>query len=221
MLRNTLRNTPATAAIAAICTLVFLAAALQARSLTDVVWDSAVGADTILYGPEIAGPGYLRTLTSGFLHLDITHLFVNMFMLVFVGAEVERFVGTGPFVLAYLAGVLWASTSVLAFSFSTPTAGASGALYTLMAVLIAIAYRRRTDLRASLILVGVNVAYTLLSPGTVSLWGHLGGLAAGAGMAWPLTSRSMRTRWATGAVALVLACVAIWVLTMPSTVPVH
>ena len=185
-----------------------------------MVWDSPVGTHTILYGPEVYGAGYLRALTAGFMHLDITHLFLNMFMLVLVGAEVERFLGSGPFVVAWVAGVLWASASVLAFSFTTPTAGASGALYMLMALLIAIAFRRSTDLRAPLALVAVNVAYTLLSPG-VSLWGHLGGLAAGAVMAWPLTSENVRTRWITAGVAAAAACVAIWALTIPSTVPVY
>ena len=179
-LRNLPRTAPATTAIAAICTLVFFVAALQARSLTDVVWDSAVGSSTILYGPEVYGAGYLRALTAGFMHLDITHLFLNMFMLVLVGAEVERFLGSGPFVVAWVAGVLWASASVLAFSFTTPTAGASGALYMLMALLIAIAFRRSTDLRAPLALVAVNVAYTLLSPG-VSLWGAPRRLGGGGG----------------------------------------
>lgn len=219
-LRYLPRTAPATTVIAAICTVVFLVAALQARSLTDVVWDSVVGASTVLYGPEVYGVGYLRALTAGFMHLDITHLFLNMLMLVLVGAEVERFIGTGPFALAWVAGVLWASASVLAMSFTTPTAGASGALYMLMAVLVAIASRRSTDLRAPLALVAVNVAYTLLSP-AVSLWGHLGGLAAGATMAWPLTSRHARTRWITAGVATVAACVVIWVLTIPSTLPVY
>lgn len=219
-LRKLPRTAPATTAITVICTLVFFAAAIQARSLTDVVWDSAVGANTILYGPEVYGAGYLRALTAGFMHLDITHWFLNMFMLVLVGAEVERFVGTGPFVVAWVAGVLWASASVLAFSFTAPTAGASGALYMLMALLIAIACRRRTDLRAPLTLVAVNVAYTLIAPG-VSLWGHLGGLAAGAVMAWPLTASSVRTRWIAASVAAVAACAAIWVLTLPSTLPVY
>ena len=52
-LRNLPRTAPATTAITAICTLVFLVAALQARSVTDVVWDSPVGTHTILYGPEV------------------------------------------------------------------------------------------------------------------------------------------------------------------------
>ena len=47
------------------------------------------------------------------------------------------------------------------------------------------------------------------------------GLAAGAAMAWPLTSENMRTRWITAGVALAAACVAIWALTIPSTLPVY
>lgn len=215
-----LKKAPATCTIAALCILVFLVAAVQARSITDVVWDSPLGSATILWGPFIDGPGYLRVLTNAFLHLDITHLFLNMLMLVLIGAEVERFVGTGPYVVAYVAGALWASAAVLAFDFAVPTAGASGALYTLMAVLVAIAYRRSTDLRAPLVLVGVNLVYTFMAP-TVSLWGHLGGLAAGAAMAWPLTSPNARTRWVAAGVAAVGACVVIWVLTIPSTVPVY
>lgn len=220
MLRNTLKNAPATTAIAALCTLVFLVTAIQARSITDVIWGSPVGESTVLFGPMVFEWGYLRTLTAGFLHLDITHLALNMFMLVLIGAEVERFVGTGPFAVAYVAGVLWSSASVLAFNFTTPTAGASGALYMLMAVLIAVAYRRSTDLKAPLTLVAVNVVYSLISP-SVSLWGHMGGLVVGLVMAWPLTSASMRTRWIAAWAALVLAVPVIWGLTIPSTVPVY
>lgn len=220
MLKNVLRGAPATAVIAALCGLVFLAAAIQSRSLSDVVWDSGVGSATILWGPFVDGAGYLRVLTNAFLHLDAAHLFLNLFMLVFIGAEVERFVGTGPYLAAYAAGALWASAAVLAFNFTVPTAGASGALYTLMAVLVAIALRRSTDLRAPLILVGVNLLYTFIAP-TVSLWGHLGGLAAGAAMGWPLTSPNERTRWVAAVVALVGAGAAIWLLTMPSTAPVY
>ena len=212
-LKNTLKNAPATSVIAALCTLVFVVTAVQSRSVMDVIWDSPVGEQMILFGPLVYDWGYLRTLSAGFLHLDITHLALNMFMLVFIGAEVERFVGSGPFAVAYCAGVLWSSISVLAFNFTTPTAGASGALYMLMAVLIAVAYRRSTDLRAPLTLVAVNVVYSLMSP-SVSLWGHLGGLVAGAVLGWWLTSPNVRTRW-------VAAVPVVWLLTVPSTIPVY
>lgn len=193
----------------------FLVAAFQARSLVDVIWASPIGTSTVLWGPFVAGEpfGLLRAVTSGFMHLDITHLVVNVLMLVVVGAAVERAVGTGPFVLAYAAGVLGGSAAVLIFGFDQPTAGASGALYALMALLVAIAARSHADLRAPLVLVGGNLVFTLITP-NVSLWGHLGGLIAGALMAAPLTSENMRVRWggAATAVAATAAAAAIPVL---------
>lgn len=172
----------------------FIITAVQSRSLTDVVWDSRLGEQMVLWGPLVTGAGYLRPLTAGFLHLDATHLFLNMFLLVFVGASVERFVGSGPFAVAYLAGTLGSSAAVLWQNFTIPTAGASGALYAVMALLVAVASRRSVDLRAPLVLIAVNIAYTFLAS-NVSFWGHAGGLVWGAAMAWPLTSPSTRSRW--------------------------
>ncbi|UIZ92178.1 rhomboid family intramembrane serine protease [Corynebacterium sp. CNCTC7651] len=220
VIRNSLRGAPVTSAITAICIVVFLITALQARSITDVVWDSPLGSAMILWGPLVEGLGYLRPLTAGFLHLDITHLFLNMLMLVFVGAEVERYVGSGPYAVGYLASVLGSSGAVLAFNFATPTAGASGALYALMAMLVAIALRRSVDLRAPLALIAVNVAYTLMAT-NVSFWGHAGGLVFGALMAWPLTSQSMRTRWVGALAGLALGTAAVWAATLPLSAPVY
>lgn len=211
-MNRVLHGAPATATIASLCVGAFLVAALQAHSLIDVIWSSPAGTSTVLWGPFVASEpfGLLRALTSGFMHLDITHLAVNVLMLVVVGAAVERAVGTGPFVLAYVAGVLGGSAAVLVFAFDQPTAGASGALYALMALLVAVAARSHADLRAPLVLVGGNLAFTLITP-NVSLWGHLGGLLAGALMAAPLTSENVRVRWggaaATAAVAAAAAAV--------------
>lgn len=196
--------------------MVFVITALQSRSLTDVIWNSPLGENMILWGPLVDGPGYLRPLTAGFLHVDATHLFLNMLMLVIIGAEIERFVGTGPYLVAYLAGVLASSAAVLAFNFAVPTAGASGALYMLMAVLVAVAFRRSTDLRAPLALLGVNVVYTFIAT-NVSVWGHAGGLVLGALVGYPLTSSRMRTRWITAWLALAASVIAVWIPTIPST----
>ncbi|MCT1451749.1 rhomboid family intramembrane serine protease [Corynebacterium sp. p3-SID1145] len=209
-MNRVLYGAPATATIASLCVGAFLVAALDAHSLIDVIWSSRLGTFTVLWGPFVESErfGLLRAVTSGFMHLDITHLTVNVLMLVVVGAAVERAVGTGPFVLAYLAGILGGSAAVLWFGFDQPTAGASGALYALMALIVAIAARSHADLRAPLVLVGGNVVFTLLSP-TVSLWGHLGGLLAGALMAAPLTSEDMRVRWGGAVSAAGVAAAAI------------
>lgn len=213
--RQLFRGAPVSAAIAAVCTLVFAVMAAQARSLRDVVWDS-VGAYLVLWGPEVRGLGAARAFTAGFVHLDLTHLVLNMLLLAVIGTEVERAVGSGPFALAYAAGVLGSSAAVLGFAFITPTAGASGALYALMAVFVAIAYRRHVDPRPAIALIAVNVVYTFIAA-NVSVWGHAGGLLIGALMAWPLTSPNTRVRWLTAGVALAGAAAAVAVVALPST----
>lgn len=213
-MNRVLYGAPATAVIVALCVGAFLVAALDAHSLIDVIWSSRAGTSTVLWGPFVVDErfGWLRALTSGFMHLDITHLVVNVLMLVVVGAAVERAVGTGPFALAYIAGVLGGSAAVLMFGFDEPTAGASGALYALMALLVAVAARSHADLRAPLVLVCGNLIFTLITP-NVSLWSHLGGLIAGTLMAAPLTSQDARVRWGGAAVGLAAAAAA-------STVPI-
>lgn len=213
--RQLFRGAPVSAAIAAVCTLVFAVMAAQARSLRDVVWDS-VGAYLVLWGPEVRGLGAARAFTAGFVHLDLTHLVLNMLLLAVIGTEVERAVGSGPFAVAYAAGVLGSSAAVLGFAFITPTAGASGALYALMAVFVAIAYRRHVDPRPAIALIAVNVVYTFIAA-NVSVWGHAGGLLIGALMAWPLTSPNTRVRWLTAGVALAGAAAAVAVGALPST----
>nr|WP_018298097.1 rhomboid family intramembrane serine protease [Corynebacterium lubricantis] len=195
-IRNYTRQAPATSAIMLICVVVFLIAAVQSRSLGDLVWGSPLGIHTVLWGPFVTSEplGALRAITAMFLHLDIGHLTLNMLFLLFIGREIERYLGTPLYAATYLAGGLGGSAAILLMDPNTPTAGASGALYALMAVLIAVASRRSADLRAPLVLLVMNVLYTLISPG-VSLWGHLGGLIAGALMAWPVTSRSKLVRW--------------------------
>lgn len=209
-MRKLLHGFPATAVIALLCAGVFAVAAFDARSLSGVIWTSRLGQTFVLYGPLVVDTpfGYLRALTPGFLHVDISHLVVNLFVLVFIGPVVERFVGTGPYVAAYLACILGGSAAVLFFGFAQPTAGASGALYGLMAILVAIAARNRADLRAPLVLVAGNLVFTLVMPG-VSLWGHLGGMVTGALIAVPLTARETRAQWWGVSAALAITAMAI------------
>ena len=76
----------------------------------------------------------------------------------------------------------------------SPTAGASGALFALMVLLISVYRSRGADLRAPIVLVVVNVAYTFLTTG-VSLWGHLGGLFAGIILALCVNRKSSVIHW--------------------------
>ncbi len=54
---------------------------------------------------------WYRMITSGFIHADPIHLFMNMLALFFLGPSLEYLVGTGAFfaiyILSLLAGSLW------------------------------------------------------------------------------------------------------------------
>lgn len=180
-LGNYRREAPVTLSIIVACLTVFAVTAATSGSLYGVE-GSALGREMILWGPAEQP---WRLVTSGFLHLDVGHVAINMIMLLLIGREIEKFAGPALFAGIYLAGLLGSAAAVLWMNPLTPTAGASGALYTLFGVLIGVTARRGGDLRAPVVLVAANVAYSFLVPG-ISVWGHLGGLAVGLVLAWPV-----------------------------------
>lgn len=207
--RSLFRGAPATALITVVCLGVFVITALQSHSISNVVWGSSLAENMVLFGPFIDAPSAtFRTLLAGFLHVDISHVAVNMITLALLGPQLERRLGTGPYSLLYAAGVLGSSASVLEWNYDVPTAGASGALYMLMGVLLALSMRQKVNVRAPLALVGANLAFSVLSPG-ISLWGHLGGLVVGLLAGWPVTSVKKRVRWLASALAAVAAVAAV------------
>lgn len=74
---------------------------------------------------------WYELLTSGFLHANLGHLFVNMFTLYFFGPIMERILGGGYFLGLYLTGLIVAGIpSVIKFKDDPnyATLGASGAV---------------------------------------------------------------------------------------------
>lgn len=72
-------------------------------------------------------------MTPIFIHVGILHLLINMLAQVLVGAQVEREMGTVPFLIVYLAGGVYGF--VLGGNFlrvGIPSAGASGALFAIV-----------------------------------------------------------------------------------------
>ncbi len=73
----------------------------------------------------------VRMLTSGFLHVDISHLFLNMFTLYFFADVVIRWFGPTQFILIYFVSLLAGSLLALFFHKKEPfysAVGASGAV---------------------------------------------------------------------------------------------
>ncbi len=91
---------------------------------------------------EIIGYGeYGRILWAMFLHADASHLFSNMIILLFMGAMIERAIGHIPFVGIYMAsgliGNMLSLAGKLLLSDLTASLGASGAIFGLDGLLLA------------------------------------------------------------------------------------
>ncbi|HCJ68353.1 rhomboid family intramembrane serine protease [Corynebacterium casei] len=194
-LKSFYRTAPATLIITSASIILWFVAAFQARSLTNVFNDSELVHNMMVWGPAFElGNQWWTPLSYAFMHLDIGHLTVNMFMLMLIGREVERHFGTVLFVALYISAAISSGLLILTLDFMSPTAGASGALFALMVLLVSVYRSRGADLRAPIVLVAVNVIYTFISAG-VSLWGHLGGLFAGIILALCVTRKSVAIHW--------------------------
>ncbi|WP_245974970.1 rhomboid family intramembrane serine protease [Corynebacterium alimapuense] len=209
-LRRWWRDAPATTLFTLTAVVVWLITAVQSRSITANLSDSALADRWLLWGPLVSADGFdwLRALGSVFLHVDLGHLAINSFLLALIGREIERYTGTPLFVMVFLTGGIGASATVLWMDYLTPTAGASGAIFALMVLLVGVSLRQGRDLRAPLILIAVNVAYTFLAA-SVSVWGHLGGLLTGVLMVGFVISSRSGVCWFGVSAVLAAACFAV------------
>lgn len=189
------RQSPVNSIFILIALAFYALTALQSRSLSHSLHDSSLGDALILWGPAVITEdlGLLRAVGFNFLHLDVGHLAVNLFILLLMGREVEEFFGTLRHLFIILAGAAGSAAAILWMSPLSPTAGASGVVFALMAVFVTVCIRRRVDLRGPIVLILVNVLYTFMAT-SVSFWGHAGGLLTGVMMALILLHRSPKVQ---------------------------
>lgn len=131
-----------------------------------------------LYG--VAFGEWWRIFTGGFLHAGLLHVGMNMLVLWLLGSQLEPALGRLRFLALYVTALLAGAFGVLVVSPTSPTVGASGAVFGLMGA--AVAAQRASGIdpwRSGLgSLVAINVVITFLVPG-ISIGGHLGGLLGG------------------------------------------
>ena len=141
---------------------------------------SAILLDFGLYGPFVAEGEWYRLLTYGFLHASLIHIGFNMFALYFLGRILEPGIGTARFVALYFVSLFAGSLGALVLSPDSLTVGASGAVFGIFGATFVIARHRGVDnLAASIgIVLLLNLAITFGNP-SISIGGHLGGLAGG------------------------------------------
>lgn len=172
---------PATVLTCGFILAVYVVTAVQSRSLLDNLPGSALADAWVLYLPDMgatwAGP--LRALGTTFLHIGPAHVLMNLLLLFLFGRELETVYGTAVFMAVYVISGIGASAFSLWQAPQQAAAGASGVGYALMALLVLIIAQRGGELRTPLVLIAMNLVFSLTTP-DIALWGHVGGLVVGA-----------------------------------------
>lgn len=154
--------------------------AAQSGSVMNNEQASRLFFDWALWPPMIAANGdYIRVLGSGFLHYGLMHLAVNMFALWIIGRDTELVLGRARYLAVYAVSIIGGSAAVMFLQTDAVTVGASGAVFGLLGAQAIILLRLRRSPAPVLAVVALNIFISITIPG-ISLWGHLGGLVAGA-----------------------------------------
>jgi rhomboid protease GluP len=179
-----LPEAPATLALIAVNLLVFgLMAAASGRVAS---FDSGT---LVAAGATLSEPSW-RWLTAAFIHVNLLHILMNLWVLAQIGVLSERAIGRGLFVATYvLTGVIGNSLSTALGAWRGEphsSAGASGAIMGLIGFAAAFAWRtgQRPIARAlaSNIVFVLVVGFSLSAGGAVAVdnGAHIGGLLTGA-----------------------------------------
>jgi membrane associated rhomboid family serine protease len=156
----------------------------------------AIGRD-LLDDPD----GWYRIVSSGFTHYGALHLALNMYSVYLLGGALERRLGSARFALLYLASLLGGSAGAVWLQPEARHAGASGAVFGMMAALAVSLWRQGVNPLNTSIgqVLMINVGITVLGASYISVGGHLGGAVAGAACAWVMLAPQWRPfpQWAT------------------------
>ncbi|USD25142.1 rhomboid family intramembrane serine protease [Flagellimonas marinaquae] len=133
-----------------------------------------------------------RMVSSGFLHVDVSHLFLNMFTLYFFAPVVISWLGSGKFLIIYFVSLFAGSLLALFFHKNEPFYSAVGASGAVMGVLYA-AILLNPDMQLGIMFIPIplpayvlGIAYLLYSiygmksrHGNIGHTAHFGGAVGG------------------------------------------
>jgi rhomboid protease GluP len=170
-----------------------------------------------------------RYFSAVFVHFNLLHVGMNCFVTSVVGRSAERELGKARFVLLFvLSGALgFVASDLWAGGISSPTAGASGAVFGLFGSVIGIAYARRDPNWKQALL--QNVLWILVlgvlgnvDGGGVNNAAHVGGLIVGAvlGFLFNKEPRKVNLDAAFAVVAAVLVVVSLASVALSAASPI-
>lgn len=189
----------ATWSIMALCVVIYLLQMIPGSQVTSAL--------AYLAGLPYAATEPWRMITYAFVHGSIPHIALNMLSLFLFGPTLERAIGRARFIALYLVGALGGAVAVLLLSPGGSVVGASGAIFGLLGAVFIIQRKLGGNTTQLLVLIGLNLAIGFL-PGTNISWqGHIGGLIAGAAVAFVYlrTRNSRQKKLQIALVALIVA----------------
>lgn len=175
------------------------------------------------FGPAIVDGEWWRLISAVFVHIGIVHLLSNMLALGFIGYALEPLLGKQRFLVAYLLSGITGSLLSMYIHPQIISAGASGAIFGMFGVFLAVLSTNLTKARMRSVALPSMALYVLyqLAAGMkdgVDNAGHLGGLIGGLLIGYALypslkNTQSVHIRYNTLA-ALVIGVVvlATWVI---------
>ncbi|WP_423921078.1 rhomboid family intramembrane serine protease [Frigoribacterium sp. 2-23] len=160
--------------------------------LLQQVTGGAVTNALLFYAPFALSEPW-RIVTSLFVHGSFFHIAFNMYALFIFGGEMERQLGRARFAALYFVGGIGGSAAVAVIAPQSPVVGASGAIFGLMVAFFIIARSLGRNAVQLLVLVAINLAIGFVLPG-VAWQAHVGGIIAGAAVAWVFTKTRHRSK---------------------------
>jgi rhomboid protease GluP len=155
-----------------------------------------------------------RLITNCFLHIGVFNFLMNMYALLYIGLLLEPHLGKARFLSAYLLTGLAASIASLWWHDMTISAGASGAIFGMYGVFLAmlttnlIEKSARKELLTSIV---IFVGYNLLNgfKGGIDNAAHIGGLVSGLGIGYAFIPglkkhEALKLKYATIGILIVL-----------------
>lgn len=172
----------------------WLSASFGANEVTQALWYAPLHSL-----PEVFEPW--RMFTAMFTHSPgfIFHILFNMYALWLFGPSLERMLGRLWFFVLYAFAGIGGSLGVMLWVYfapsvvdalSTPTVGASGAIFGLLAATVVAMRVSRVNTTSLLVLIGINFAIGLIPGASIAWQAHLGGIVIGALTMWALISTS-------------------------------
>jgi len=163
--------------------LVFLIMALTGVDIMQPATDSLIewGAN---YRPSTLNGEWWRLFTCCFLHIGVIHLALNMYALISIGILLEPIMKRNNFLIAYVLTGIAASAASLWWHDNTVSAGASGAIFGMYGVFLAMLTTNlieKEERQEQLKSIGIFVVYNLVFglKGGVDNAAHIGGLLSG------------------------------------------